>query len=485
MNRARIWLAAGEAMQAIKGILGLAIIVAAQGIAAYGQVVFAQALAVVAAPLVGLGIAQGIVVNFAGRDWTQHARRSMRRAILAAAGGSLAGAVIAWLAWHAAGASHHALGAAALVASTAFMPVALQAARARGMDTLYGAARGIEAVASLGVLVLLANNVHVGTLMFAIGVGRMVVATVVMAWVHGPEPAARGAPHPTPLGTGWPLILPALGLWLVAVGDRVVLGAMSDAATVGAFGALAAAAALLSSAAAPWHLPLYPAIVRLARQERWGAAANQVAGSQRAVVYWFVPATIIGGMLLGSALRLIGVPTVTAWVGIALLLAAFAHRIGFPAQYVLEATGRRKDVQKAWMLAAAGNLILAVPATLWFGPLGTAASTLMVQLGLATHLIATQGEVARRHFVPRAMLVQATAASGLATAVVVGTWGMPEGLLDAVGWGAAAGGIYLFIMGAWRLLASRRHLREGPRGEEPNAPGLAEGPRGRGTPTRR
>jgi len=200
---------------------------------------------------------------------------------------------------------------------------------------------------------------------------------------------------------GLPVAIAGLGLWMMNLGNRLVIGHFLTAEALGLYGAVYAFSCLLVAVNAPLNLPLYPRLMRAIASGDSDGVAREVRMFHRYATLVLVPCAVFLVVIMKPLLLLMGggsfhvdVLLVTMIVG-----AIFLDQWNSIAHYAVLCADQVAFSQNAWLITGALNVggnLFAVPL---FGLHGAAFVT------LATFLL-LEGMFFRkaREFVPLGFL---------------------------------------------------------------------------------
>ena len=363
----------------------------AEGYGAYGQLNTIVALVV---PFATLGLASAIVRFFAGGDWTTQLRDRLLRLVaivlvsssvftvaMAVAAPALGDALLGWpdstelLRW-----------GSLLVALGALELVLLESMRARGWLVMFSVFQLTQAVLmAAAVVVLLPSGYGIVDLVKAT---IIIKAATIVAWVvtiaFRRRPAAgdvEAGPAPD-VGTlvrfGLPFTVAGLGLFLMNLGDRLVIGHFMTPADLGRYGAVYAFASLLLLTSAPLYLPAYPRVMR-AVLDRKVELEPEVRLFHRYLALVLLPAAAWLVVVIPPTLLLMGGDEFHASYLLAALIVGglLVNQWNGLAYYLLPAFDRTVFLQNAYLGCGALNALLNVIVVPVLGLSGAGAVTLV------------------------------------------------------------------------------------------------------------
>jgi O-antigen/teichoic acid export membrane protein len=386
------------------------LVVERAGAAGYGA--YSQMIAVIGflVPFASLGLGSASVQFFAPGRWTAAVRRRVRRASLLALLFSLAfGCALTagagplndtFLKWPDGDSLFKAGGL--LLAVSALEFALLELLRARRWLGTYVVCQSLQALVTAGgaVAMVAAEWSIVGFVVAVAAVrGLLLLVEVVAVLVafrteDGDEEPGERMAGATSVGAmvrfGLPLAVAGIGLSLVHVGDRLIIGRYLDARVVGVYSAVYGLGLLVAAAAGPLMLAAYPAIVRARFSGSAGDVPSEVRRFHRFIALVVVLTTGYLCVVMEPMLRLLGgrafspalVVVIPIVVGLAL------DQWNGLAHYVLAAAGRNVLVQNAWIACGAGNVALNVVVVPRWGLEGAAVLTLLTFAALEAYVYA-------------------------------------------------------------------------------------------------
>ncbi len=423
----------------------LARLVGADG---YGEFTLAQASVAALVPVASLGLGFSLVRRLAGTLEPAEMATRLAAALALASIAVLPAAALLWLAApvlsevlaDGAGAMTATLrtSAALLVAAT-WNGLVMEALRARQMSrasTLLLIAESVGLPAAIALLYGV-DRLNPATVIAALAALRLATAALALAHLrrHGVlgrprAPVLAAGEAVAVLAIGLPFMATGLGEWLMALGDRMTIGAIAGVETAGRFAAAQVLAMILASWGAPLWWLLFPRLsAALADGNRDGAmaVARQASGQfATGAVALFAVLAICGGELLvvlaGPAMR---VPHEVTGL---LAAAVFVNQAATPCEYALYAEHRGVVLMRATLLWGAIAVTLVVVLMPHLGLAGAALATLVGRLGFAASVYRAAGAIGFAH----SMVPARAALQRIAVASVVGV------LAAAAGLGAAA-----------------------------------------------
>ena len=287
---------------------------------------------------------------------------------------------------------------AALLVAVTWNGLVMKALRARQMSRASTLLLIVESIGLPAAIALLygVDRLTPATVIAALAALRF--ATAALALSHLRRHGVLGRPH-TPLLTageaavalaiGMPFMATGLGEWLMALGDRITIGAIAGIEAAGRFAAAQVLAMIIASWGAPLWWLLFPRLsVALADGDSDGAVAvaRQASGQfATGAVVLFVVLAICGGDLLvvlaGPEMR---VPHVVTGL---LAAAVFVNQAATPCEYALYAEHRGFALMRATLMWGAIAVALVVALMPHLGLAGAALATLVGRLGFAASFI--------------------------------------------------------------------------------------------------
>jgi O-antigen/teichoic acid export membrane protein len=381
---------------------------AADGFGSYSQT---QALVAVLFPIVLLGLGFAVIRQIAGASTTADIAAPVATAFVIASVVSLILAIIMWTAANSI-AIHfydHPAAPALVRAAAVLLPIAawqsllFEALRARRRVRSATLLQIAESAASLAAVFILAVRDDL-TPVAAISV----IAAIKFAFFLGagadfvlsqrirpaqfailPLAGIRAA-----LGLGVPFMIAGLGEALMGLVDRVLVGSMAGADTVGRYVAAQTLIAILASWGAPYWWLLYPRIAR--------AFANDSPSEALAATHRLFGNFIAWGTPLAVLLAILGAQILTLAVGetfristttmSVLVLAVFVNQSATPWEYYLYISGKAIFLMwtsLAWGIVAVAGIVILLPE---IGLLGTAISVATARTGFALSVVLKAGQ---------------------------------------------------------------------------------------------
>ena len=363
------------------------------GYGAYSQVNTVVGLAI---PIASLGLSGAMVRFFAKRDWTPATRADFVRVLgVVAFGAGFAGFAISWAApqlnvlflkWPD-GEALFRWGGGLVLAGT-LVQFQLDFLRARMRLILFCLIQLADALLLVGATLLLPAGFGLVTLIQVVLTGRLVLfATVMLGYWNWDRPRLHGdSGKPLRLGRmvafGMPLAISGLGLWMMNLVDRLVIGHYLSAAELGLYAAASTIAGMIAAANAPLMLPLLPRLMQALGDE--ARVMEDIRTFHRYIALTMVPAAAFLIAIIQPLLVLMGgaafsVPTELIAL---LVLALLFQQWNSIAPYYLMCRDRVTFMQNMWLFMGSLNLLgnlLAVPR---FGLMGSAAVTFVTFFAL-------------------------------------------------------------------------------------------------------
>lgn len=448
---------------------------AANGFGAYAQT---QALVAVLVPLVLLGLGFAIIRQIAGASSTTEIAAPVATAFAITSLVALSLAALLWTASDtiAAHFSDHpsapslVRAAALLLPAAAWQSLLFEALRARHRvraATLLQIGEALAALAGIALLFLAGRLTPVAAVNLVAAIKFFVFVCAGLDLVRSqairlshigmlPVTGVRAA-----LGLGIPFMIAGLGEALMGLVDRVLVGSLAGADTVGRYVAAQTLIATLASWGAPYWWLLYP---RMARALASGAPADAMAATHKLFgnfIAWGAPLAvllvILGPQILTLALGE-GYRIAPLTMGI-LVLAVFVNQAATPWEYFLYISGRAMFlmwVSLAWGLAAVAGIVILLPE---LGLLGAAISVAAARSGFALSVVCmAERQGLGPRLLPTAVTYRSAAAlaAGLGAAALLNGWPGVSGVLP---WHAAglfvvtyalASGVAGYFQARWR-----------------------------------
>lgn len=202
---------------------------------------------------------------------------------------------------------------------------------------------------------------------------------------------------------GLPFMVAGVGEWLMGLGDRLVIGAISGAAAVGVYSATQVMVSVLSSWGAPFWWVLFPRLCRQFEMSEPSAAYTQA----RKLVRLF----LITGAAVAISLAIIGPEIVSMLFDdkeqvsrgflILLLAATFINQAATPWEYAIYIEKKGKLLMYATLVWGGVAILLNILLLPSIGLAGAALSVLVGRLGFAAQIYFVASKLGHgREFAP-------------------------------------------------------------------------------------
>jgi O-antigen/teichoic acid export membrane protein len=185
-------------------------------------------------------------------------------------------------------------------------------------------------------------------------------------------------------------IVSSLGIWMMNLGDRLVIGHFMDAEALGIYAATYSFAFLLMAVNGPILMPAYPRLQVALAKEGVEDAAREARTFHRYICLMIVPSTLFLLYMSGPVLLFLGGAEFNVdpiMVGMVILAVAMDQFNGL-SHYVLYSKDQMKFSQNTWIAAGIANLLLNWVLVPHFGLRGSAFTTLMTYFFLEVAIIA-------------------------------------------------------------------------------------------------
>ena len=406
------------------------------GVTEFGNYLQAQAIALILAPIVLLGLAFAVIRQIAGTSLPDEVGASLTTAFsIASAVSSLIAIVICIFATSIRDLimeNSVSVGlirtAAILLPIVAWQALTFEAMRARQHVRSTTFLQIGEALMTLsGILILERTDalspISAIQLIAALKLVALILGLLDLAYSHRLNRShlkfLRLAGIRSALSLGIPFMIAGLGEALMGMADRLVLGNILGAGAVGQYTAAQTLVAVLASWGAPFWWLLYPRMVK---------AHNSETGEDVLVaVHKLFAIFLVLGIPLAATVALLGPQLLTLALGegfavpivfmAALVTAVFVNQSATPWEYHLYIEGRAALLMwstLAWGIAAVGGIVVLAPG---LGILGAAVSVAGARIGFALTVIAlARRSTSARPLLPRKAAVHA--ALGLAGGLV-------------------------------------------------------------------
>lgn len=474
-GRAVILKGVADVLARLAGLITFPILARYADVDGYGAFTQMNTIVGFLIPFASLGLGSAMVRFFVAPDWTEGVRRGAIRtgAIVLGAGLLISGVIAAsapllnelFLRWP--GGDELFRWGSLLIAIGAFEFWLLDLMRARTWWTSFSVFQIAQtALGVAAVVVLLPQGYSLVDLVIATvilrGLGTTVTALIVVVRAPAGPPGTGTAEVPgvgRMLRFGFPLTVAGLGLWMVNLSDRLVIGYFLDPDALGLYGATYTMASLLLVVTAALFLPAYPRLMQAVADADSPRLASEVRLFHRFVALAAVPGAVFLAIVIHPALLVLGGSAFDVDVAIGALIVAglFLNQWNGIAHYVLACFDRTVFVQNAWLGCGALNVALNIVAVPAWGIIGAAAVTLLSFVVLEIVVFAAAGnyvDLTRNYRF--ATTLRATVASVAAGAVAIVLIAIASS--EAIGVVAATGGFWLTYVAAVALM---RELRGG------------------------
>jgi O-antigen/teichoic acid export membrane protein len=364
------------------------------GAGGYGAYVQIGTIVGFVVPFAALGLGNTMVRFYSAQPWDRSLlRQVLRVAGVLTAGGIAIGIVTALLApqlndlflnrsdgddlfrW-----------GSALIAVSAMEIWLLELLRARNWLTWYAAFQIMQTVlVVIAVAVLLPGGYGIVDLLIATAAIKGVLVLAALVFLIFARSSRKSADAPAkrlPLGTlmrfGLPLTVAGLGLWMMNLGDRLVVGAYLSNDDLGRYSAVYALASLLLMVSAPLLLPVYPRLMCSTAAADDEAVGADIRLFHRYLTLGLVPVSVGLMVLLKPSLVLLGGAEfgIDPVLGVLIVAALFLDQWNGLSQYVLMCNDRPVLLQNLWIGAGVLNIVLNLLITPTYGLVGAASVTL-------------------------------------------------------------------------------------------------------------
>lgn len=439
----------------------------ADGYGAYTQINHIAAFVV---PFASLGLSGAMVRFFATRPWGPEARRDVMRLVLAVV---ISATALASLFFVGAGWLNSAvLGwpdgdrlfrvSAGLIVVGAVEQVALNLLWARDRLYAYSGYKVAQALVLIGALLgTLRGPEDLVRAVAALGIGRAAIAcgAIVLVLRSAHIENAIDVDSPKILAMvryGFPLAVSAIGLWIINLADRVVIGHYRPPEDLGRYGSVYTIAGLVAISTGPLLLPALGRLMRATAAGQHDIVRSDVALFHRYIAIGAIGCAVGLGVLIQPVVRLVGGQDFAVSGGLVamVVIGLFIDQWNGLAHYILLCNDRTSLLQNAWLGAGLFNVVANVVAVPKWGVDGAAAMTLVTFLILNVVLYK-----AASGYVPlRRTYGWSTSARALTAGTVAG---LPVLLMTGPGVGLAnlVGGAAIFGLGYLAVLALLRELK--------------------------
>jgi len=363
------------------GFIALPVVIRFAGAAGYGAYSQVSTIVGFLVPFAALGLGGGIVRFFSIEPWTDAVRarfvRVMGLVLLAALvpsvatawwAASLNAAFVRWehgtelIRW-----------GAALIVAGALEQVILELLRSQHRIVEFACFQLTQTcLVVLATLLLLPLGYGlVALLEVAVAIKLATVATVFLGfWTwnrpHRGDMPRTGAGIGRMIRFGLPVAVSGLGLWMMNVSDRLVVGHYLAPTALGRYSAVYTFASMLIAVNGPLNLPLYPRLMTAVASGDGDAVRRCIRMFHRYATLVLVPAAFLLVSLTNPVLMVIGGEGVRVSILlVAMIVAAvFLDQWNAIAQYSLLCVDEVGFVRNAWFALGAVNLmanILVVP----------------------------------------------------------------------------------------------------------------------------
>lgn len=376
--------------------------IVAHAVGARGYGAYVQVLSVVTflVPLAGMGVASALIAKFAG---AAPSSRDLRRVFVVVSASAAAAAMACEVVapWLAQAVLNDARGVALfrwagpLLLAGVLEYVALEYLRARASFSTYLTYQAGAAIVGLVVLggVLAATE----DLVLAVGwlsVARLLLAGVISAAALRADRAAPATRHGSAtsiralIAFGLPLTVANLGLWLMNLGDRLVIGRYLPVAELGRYSAVYTLAGLTALVTGGLFLPAYTRIAQVAADAT--ELGRVIELFHRYVGLLVSPAAVLLVILSPTLLVALGGSEFTVSTALAAVLVGglVLDQWNGLAHYVLMAQGRSVLLQNLWLSCGAANVAANIVVVPRAGLMGAAIVTLVSFLVLESAVFA-------------------------------------------------------------------------------------------------
>jgi len=363
--------------------------VGAGGYGAYGQV---HTIVGFIVPFASLGLGAAMVRFFSASEWTPALSRQVLRvgAVIALMAGVIA-AVMAALAGQMNDAFLGYPGGEALFRWGSLLVVlgalevwVLDLLRAREWLLQYSLIQLAEtALTVAAVLLLLPAGEGILELIQAAVAIKALVLVVSLGTAFARAKPVAGAPVPERpdyrqmIRFGLPLTVAGLGLWMMNLSDRLIIGHYRSPEDLGRYGAAYTIALLMILASAPLFLPVYQRFMAAALKDDRLKIAADVRLFHRYLSLCLIPTAVLLATLLVPVVVLLGGSSfeVSYWVAVLLVTGLFIDQYNGLAHYLLICEGRTVFLRNGWLACGALNIVLNLIVVPAYGIVGAAAVT--------------------------------------------------------------------------------------------------------------
>lgn len=399
------------------GFLTMPLLVHFLGASGYGHYSFAQAATGALIPVVSLGLGFSLVRQIIGISSPLLVAARLSGAFIMA---SMAAVPCALLVWYSSpllarwsGAPDEiemiAKASAVLLVAATWQNLAIEALRARQRVTYITVLQITEAVlfpvcilAMATANMLDASAVIAALASLKIGVVVVILGSAASALRRNMSAVwmLSGNDIRMALALGLPFMISGLGEWLMAMGDRVAVGATLGAEALGSYAATQVLVAILASWGGPFWWLLFP---KFCNALETGGRSSAVETSQQlgALFFqWSLPiaaAIILMGIgilgLIGKSSLMVDRTTLGF-----LVAATLVNQAATPWEYALYAERRGQALMKATLIWGSLTIALIYLALPFLGLAGAALATLAGRIGFAADIVSKTRALGYREF---------------------------------------------------------------------------------------
>lgn len=365
------------------------------GYGAYGQLITVVGFVI---PFASLGLISAVVRFFVGGPWNRALVAKVKRTamVLLATTVSVGVVMLATARWLGEllldwpdSTQLFRIGAILVVLGT-FELFLLELLRARGWLTQYVTFQISHTLLNLtAVVILLPSGYGIVELVLAHCAIKFVLIAATALFVHRKAHPDRstGAPD-IGLGAmirfGLPLTISGLGLLLVNVGDRSVIGYFLSAEDLGRYASIYVVATLLVLVGAPFFLPLYPRLMHAIGNARRDLVEEDIKLFHRYLSLVLIPTAFYVAVITAPALLLLAGSEFRVRPILTYLIVAglFVDQWNGPAHYLLICHDRTLFLQNTWLAFGGLNIAANIELVPRYGLEGAAVVTLVSFAGL-------------------------------------------------------------------------------------------------------
>lgn len=178
---------------------------------------------------------------------------------------------------------------------------------------------------------------------------------------------------------GLPLTIASFGLWLMNLGDRLVIGHFMHPEALGLYGAVYSLAFMMTLVNIPLNLPLYPRLMHVIASKDAPGLSREINIFSRYAILILVPSAIFLLLIIRPFLYFTGGHEFTAdYLLISfIVLSIFIEQMSSISQYILACIDGAVFSQNMWLLAGVTNFVLNIFAVPLAGLRGAAFVTLI------------------------------------------------------------------------------------------------------------